>query len=534
MAFQPINYREKISLYRGVIMSRKANVENRIRYQTKKSDGKEYATYCPSNRRHGGKDIYLGVVINKEENLFHNRNCGYFRFNGDGEKTPVNSDETEYIVLEQRYGEKETNKKLILDFGDAWFLDQILEKSGLKKLFSDVLVNESDTLLSLLAFKLLDANANSYAERWFEGSYAQFLYPKAVLASPRISEFMQRLGKEETKRSFFEAYTPFLKKLPGVSENVLIDSTGLPNDIHFDYTKVNNHNGVISREVRLIYVVERNTGLPVYFRYVAGNIVDVITLRVTINHLKAHGMDVKHGILDAGYCSEKNINELYSSDIPFLIRLPNNTMAKGLIRKFGGNVNNKEYALEYGDRLLFMKRVPTKLFGHDAYAYIAIDFQRQKEEQERYYRKVVENSRKKKKGKTEKDENDMGYFVLISSEMLDTSEVMPLYYMRQTIEQTFDFAKNDVALVPVRTHTDETFRGHLMLSFMATVLLISVKRFLKTRKKTAELPAIQALKAMRYIKCDIFPNTIVTSEPSKYANLIINELKLTVPGVINL
>ena len=118
--------------------------------------------------------------------------------------------------------------------------------------------------------------------------------------------------------------------------------------------------------------------------------------------------------------------------------------------------------------------------------------------------------------------------------MLDTSEVMPLYYMRQTIEQTFDFAKNDVALVPLRTHTDETFRGHLMLSFMATVLLITVKRVLKTRKKTSELPAVQALKAMRYIKCDVFPRSIVTSEPSKYANLIINELKLSVPGVINL
>jgi hypothetical protein len=519
-------------------MSRKANVESYIRYQTKKSDGKQYATYCPADRRHGGKDIYLGVVINEEEGVFYNRNSGYFRFTVAGGRVPLSSDEAEYIALARKYGGKKDRKRLILDFGDAWFLEHILEMSGLKKLFASVLPQESDTLLSLLAFKLLDSNANSYAERWFAGSYAQYLYPKAVLASPRISEFMERLGKEETKRTFFDAYTPYLKELPGVSENVLIDSTGLPNDIHFEYTRVNNHNGVINKEARLIYVVERNTGLPVYFRYVAGNIVDVITLRVTINHLKAQDMEVKHGILDAGYCSEKNVNNLYDSNIPFLIRLPNNALAKGLVREYGMDVRGKEYALEYGDRLLFMKRVSIELFGHVAYAYIAIDFDRQIDEQERYYRKAAANSRKKEKGNESKegetDENDMGYFVLISSEMLDVFEVMPLYYMRQIIEQTFDFAKNDVALVPLRTHTDETFRGHLMLSFMATILLITVRRVLKTRKKTSELPAVQALKAMRYIKCNVFPRSIVTSEPSKYANLIIDELKLSVPGVINL
>jgi len=210
---------------------------------------------------------------------------------------------------------------------------------------------EGDTLLSLIAFKLLDSNANCYAKRWLSGSYAQYLYPKASLATPRISEFMERLGREETKRAFFDAYTPYLKGIPEVSENVLIDSTGLPNDIHFEYTQVNNHNGVISREARLIYVVERNTGLPVYFRYVAGNIVDVITLRVTINHLRAQDMDVKHGILDVGYCSEKNINDLYDNGIPFLIRLPNNALAKSLIKEHCKGVRSTEYLFQYGDRL---------------------------------------------------------------------------------------------------------------------------------------------------------------------------------------
>jgi transposase len=104
--------------------------------------------------------------------------------------------------------------------------------------------------------------------------------------------------------------------------------------------------------------------------------------------------------------------------------------------------------------------------------------------------------------------------------------------MRQTIEQTFDFGKNDVALLPVRNHKDETFRGHLLLSFMATVVLITVKRVLKTRKKLAMMPAVQALRSMSHIKAEVFPHAIVTSETSKHLNLIVNELKFEVPGKI--
>jgi len=72
------------------------------------------------------------------------------------------------------------------------------------------------------------------------------------------------------------------------------------------------------------------------------------------------------------------------------------------------------------------------------------------------------------------------------------------------------------------------------LSLPISTPLGSVKRVLKTRKKTAALPAVQALKAMRYIKCDFFPKSVVTNEAGKHANLIINELKLSVPGMINL
>jgi hypothetical protein len=74
---------------------------------------------------------------------------------------------------------------------------------------------------------------------------------------------MERLGREETKRTFFNAYILYLMRIPDVSENVLVDSAILPNVIQFEFARISYHNVVISRETILIYVVELNTALPV-------------------------------------------------------------------------------------------------------------------------------------------------------------------------------------------------------------------------------------------------------------------------------
>ena len=85
----------------------------------------------------------------------------------------------------------------------------------------------------------------------------------------------------------------------------------------------NNHNGTISEEVRLIYVVHQRTGLPLFFRYAAGNVIDVRTLVRTIAELKANGVNTKFAILDAGYYTGANADALLDAKISFITRLKN-------------------------------------------------------------------------------------------------------------------------------------------------------------------------------------------------------------------
>jgi hypothetical protein len=253
-------------------------------------------------------------------------------------------------IIEQQV---QINEKLILDFGDSFLLDEIIKKTGLRSLIERAFSGMSDTVLALLFYRILTSNsANCYAQVWWEGAYARILYPKASMQSQRISEILQELGDESHQRRFFHEYLRYISSK--CSKGILVDSTGLPNDILFPLTAINNHNGVISNEAGLILVVDRQSGLPLYFRYVAGNIVDVSTLKTTLSELRAYGVDANYAIVDAGYYSEGNIQELQSAGISFIMRLnPNRKLYKELVAKHAADLEDAK------NHFLYATRVPS-------------------------------------------------------------------------------------------------------------------------------------------------------------------------------
>jgi len=297
-----------------------------INYNT--VNGVEYGTLTSSVRkgRKVGKSgqVYLGRVIDKERGIFKSRERGVFMY--DIETNTFSDVPAEYeepkIERKTKYSKRPT---LIVSFGDVFLLDEYLKKSGLIKAVDAIGYRNSDTLHALLAYYILSPLANSHAEDWWELTYARYLYPKAQMSSQRISDALTDIGSEDAKRSFFAEYYRFLEKTKdqnepetpyGIDGGILIDSSGLPNAIHFPLTAVNNHNGKISEEVRLIYVVQQRTGLPLFFRYVAGNVIDVSTLTRTIAELKANGINTKFAILDAGYYTGVNADILlYISNV---------------------------------------------------------------------------------------------------------------------------------------------------------------------------------------------------------------------------
>jgi hypothetical protein len=84
----------------------------------------------------------------------------------------------------------------------------------------------------------------------------------------------------------------------------------------------------------------------------------------------------------------------------------------------------------------------------------------------------------------------------------------------QQIEQIFDIGKNYADMLPLRVRTEETFRGHLLITFVATVVL---KRIQDVLKSTSVTPMSLFLN-LRNHKCEVYQDKVITQEAFKKAN----------------
>jgi transposase len=482
-----------------------------IAYDTK--NGVEYAKLCHSVRE--GKKVKktytnLGRVLDKERGIYQNRNRGVFTYSlekGYG-KAPVD------FVPEIKSAN--WKMKLILDFGDTFFIDELLKQSDFYKVVDEIGYGNPDTLKAMLSYYVLGNMSNSNAKDWFEGNYARIVYPKANLTSQRISDFLAAIGDEYSEREFFNAYLDFLFQRDSSIKDtgILIDSTGLPNDIHFPLTAISNHNGVVSNEIRLIYVTQQDTGMPIYFRYCPGNIVDTTTLIRTMAELKESGVNTKFAILDAGYFSETNIKHLYENKVSFVMRLQENRkLYKTLVKEHLPSIQEESNFVRYNNRYAYIKRVECELVdGFKGYAYIGLDIDRKSSESHKLFQKA--KSRKLSNSDVFNKIQKQGVFILVSSRRIAKDKILPTYYTRQQIEQVFDISKNYADMLPLRVQTEDTFRGHLLLTFMATVII----KMMQDKLKDTELNPQSMLLNLRNQKCKVYDRAVITQEAFRKAN----------------
>ena len=436
---------------------------------------------------------YLGVVVDEKNGIYEKRNK---------------------IKQEQR--EKEQKEQQILDYGDAYFFNEFINKDNFFVVLKNIFGENTDTLISLLLYKLTGGQALYNAEIWHDGNAANILFPNAKMTSQQLSEFLNVIGKERLQREFFKAY---IDSTCGEKASIIIDSTGLENQINMPITAWGHHDGSIEMETRLILAVCKETKMPLYFRYVAGNIGDVSTLITTLKEISKFGVIPSISIVDAGYFSEANIKALYDFGVSFLTRMPSGRVIyKQLINEHTANIETKENAVIYGERGLFIHKQKINLYEHEAYAYIVCDPVRRGRE---ISKKILDVENKNNNFELQ----NCGMMVLVSNEDMPVNEVIPLYYSRQTAEQLFGIAKSDLNILPLRTHSEARFRGLMLLAFIALIIYTKLKNVL-IKDSTVE----QLLSLMRNLKCKVFDgNILVPSEVNKKQRLAFEAANILVP-----
>lgn len=488
----------------------------------KGANGTLYATLMESVRKDGksvkSKVEYLGVVVDKEKGIYRNRDRGTFVYD------PVTGQFGTPNWTDVPIPPKDINPRLNLDFGDGYLIHGVMRIEGLIDCIETMGTGAEDTIMALTEFCILTDNLGMCnAKDWFEGNYASILYPEANLRSQRISDALMLIGDEQSHRDFFVKY---LKTVAGDSDQlVAVDSKGVLNAIDIGLTETSNHNGEVNIELRLVMIVQLGTGLPLYFRVVPGNIVDAVTLMNTLEELRLLGVNTAFAVVDAGYCTLSNMDELFKARVNFVTRLrPNYKLFKDLVKEHPDVCTPGNRTVHNG-RLIYIQRTEVRLTDTNCgYAYICVDSdQRHKEE------KMLASAYER--GEISVDELDerlesAGRFILVSSYMICPEDVLDVYYMRQSAEQFFDLANGYANLTPLRVHFEETVRGMMMLTFIAS----SVIRRVQILLKGTSVPFRTAMLALRNQKCRIYGDIVLVDEPKKKAAIAYEKCSIESPS----
>lgn len=258
----------------------------------------------------------------------------------------------------------------ILDFGDGYLLYEFFQNSNLAPLLAED-TKEFPEIIALIIYRICYQSAMHNAVNWIEGNILSILCKKIDLSSQNISRVLAYLGQEEIQRDFFEKY---LGSVVEDQENIIIDASSLPNQIHHPFSEWGHADSCIEKQFRFLCVLEQKTKMPLFYRFLPGNVVDVSSLKSTLDELRLLKAKNKFVLLDAGYYSEDNILALYDNEIDFLMRLPSQrSLYRSCITKDLEDIERIQYAMRYDERVLFVKPLEVDLYGKKGWAYIVLD-----------------------------------------------------------------------------------------------------------------------------------------------------------------
>ncbi len=139
--------------------------------------------------------------------------------------------------------------------------------------------------------------------------------------------------------------------------------------------------------------MQRDIGYPQLFRINPGNIVDLSTVTRTLNELFLREMTADFGIMDAGYYTNDNIEELYNCEVDLITRLSSKyTIYNQISKECESSLRKKENLIRYEDRYVYIKRVECKIVhkGHAAYAYLGYDIDRGRDESHKALKRAAQ------------------------------------------------------------------------------------------------------------------------------------------------
>ncbi len=400
-------------------------------------------------------------------------------------------------------------------FGATYLFDRIGEETGVTENLKTCFPDSYRQILSIAYYLIMeDRNPLSRFPRWAAIHRHPF---GSVIPSQRSSELFASIN-EEARQHFFRLQG---KRLVD-KEYLAYDSTSVSSyskclrQVRWGRNKDHDH----LPQINLSLLFGQQSRLPFYYRKLAGNIPDVKTLRKLLADMNTLGYKKIKVVLDRGFFSAANINDLYRHHMKFLIAAK---LSLKLVQTHLDTVRNtmrswNHYSQDYQlyayslpvtwdytqdrpykrDTLKAKRRMYLHLFhspdraleDEKAFNNRLVDLQEELEngqrnpDHEKLYIKYFDVKTTPIRGTKviAKEEalaeakRNYGYFTLMSNEIKDPIKALEIYRNKDLVEKAFENLKERLNLRRMAVSSEQSLDGKLFVQFIALIYLSYITR----------------------------------------------------------
>lgn len=453
------------------------------------------------------------------------------------------------------------------DYGEFVPLIRIIDELGIEEKLGSILPERQVyTILTLALNRVVHPVAACNIRTWYERTYLSRVFGDIPISSQSLSEFMEAVGESTVPMDFSEQ----LIETVGAGDPLLYDITSLSSSSKFmDILEWGyNKDGDGLPQLNLSIIANKDLGIPLSFDVYPGSIVDVTTLKNTTTKMKSLGVKNPTMILDRGFFSETNLNDLIDYKASFV--MPGsyaNNKIKSMVTTSRKYIENPKYLNKFNGNVIFVQPSKMKMKKRSVDAYIFYDLAREKEDKTKFYNRLHDIEDKLKKRKLRPYEkagmvfhdiadnfskyftfkvkdgrfvdvkmrpktisrrvNRMGFTVILYHGKFRWDEVLTWTKERDIIEKMFLQLKSDLNAKPMRVHKTEVAKGWIFVGFIALILRCRLSKLMIKNDlvKKYSIPSLM-LTLSRLKQIELIDGSLMLTEVTKKQRDIFKALGL--------
>lgn len=381
---------------------------------------------------------------------------------------------------------------------------------------------EKNVILALSMSRVVRPMAMHLVSSWYEETSLFLTKPDLPLSSQQISKILSDLGESGVPDAFM---TSLLRGI-GTNSTLIYDITSLSSYsqliplLEYGY----NRDGLDLPQINFSLIFDTQHAIPVMYDLYPGSIVDVVTLKNTVRRLRAHGIQDYTLILDRGFFSQGNLEELLQEEVSFVIPVSLTLkQVREVLTEAQRDLESPQYLQMYQQDPIFVKPVTLMIQDAPVKGFCYYDLKREKTERTLFYirlhdlKQKLESSRiprwrrpeevfrervgamanyfswqvsdgrfqiEIRKNAVSQRVNRMGKQIILAHSSLDWQECLTVYRGRDAVEKAFKTLKQDIQVIPLNAKKEASMKGFLFVTFISLILRM---RLLKWMKETGLL-----------------------------------------------